>query len=116
MPFENIMRFFAGAIEFIRSAITNGGIVFVHWYLKLPPNLYSYAGISRSASVVIAYLMQQHEMSLFDAMSLTRKKRPIIHPNPGFQKQLFDYEKKLKQGRLKLINEATMKASSPMRQ
>jgi hypothetical protein len=60
--------------------------------------------------------MQQHEMSLFDAMSLTRKKRPIIHPNPGFQKQLFDYEKKLKQGRLKLINEATMKASSPMRQ
>jgi hypothetical protein len=66
--------------------------------------------------VVIAYLMQEHEMSLFDAMSLTRKKRPIIHPNPGFQKQLFDFEKKLKQGRLKVINEATIKSSSPMRQ
>ena len=66
--------------------------------------------------MVIAYLMQEHEMSLFDAMSLTRKKRPIIHPNPGFQKQLFDFEKKLKQGRLKVINEATIKASSPMRQ
>jgi hypothetical protein len=45
--------------------------------------------------------MKEHELSLFDAMSLTRKKRPIIHPNPGFQKQLFDYEKRLKQGKIK---------------
>ena len=96
MPFENIMRFFAGAIEFIRSAITNGGTVFVHWYLKLPPNLYSYAGISRSASVVIAYLMQDLEMSLFDALTHMRKRRPIIFPNPGFQRQLMDYERKIK--------------------
>jgi hypothetical protein len=40
--------------------------------------------------------MKEHDLSLFDAMSLTRKKRPIIHPNPGFQKQLFDFERRLK--------------------
>jgi hypothetical protein len=35
-------------------------------------------------------------MSLFDALTHTRKRRPIIFPNPGFQRQLMDYEKKLK--------------------
>jgi protein-tyrosine phosphatase len=79
MPFENIMRFFAGAIEFIRSAITNGGTVFVHWYLKLPPNLNSYAGISRSASVVIAYLMKRFKHSREEAYRLVGCCLPFIH-------------------------------------
>ena len=33
---------------------------------------YSYAGISRSASVVIAYLMQEMGMEMFNAMSFVR--------------------------------------------
>jgi Dual specificity phosphatase, catalytic domain len=45
--------------------------------------------------MVIAYLMQEHSMSLFNALSHTRKRRPIIFPNPGFQKQLFDFERRL---------------------
>jgi protein-tyrosine phosphatase len=61
----------------------------------------SYAGISRSASVVIAYLMQELEMSLFDALTHTRKRRSIIFPNPGFQRQLMEYERKIKASRLK---------------
>ena len=40
-------------------------------------------------------------MSLFDALSHTRKKRPIIFPNPGFQRQLFEFEKKLKSARIR---------------
>ena len=63
--------------------------------------LHSYAGISRSASMVIAYLMQEHQMSLYDALSHTRKRRPIIFPNPGFQKQLFEFDRKLKAARTK---------------
>ena len=49
-------------------------------------------------------------------MSLTRKKRPIIHPNPGFQKQLFDYEKRLKQGKINKINAAAIEATQPQKQ
>jgi hypothetical protein len=45
---------------------------------------YSFAGISRSASVVIAYLMKELGLPMLDAMTYTRKKRPIIFPNPGF--------------------------------
>jgi protein-tyrosine phosphatase len=58
--------------------------------------MYSFAGISRSASVVIAYLMKELGLPMLDAMTYTRKKRSIIFPNPGFQKQLFEYEKQLR--------------------
>lgn len=57
---------------------------------------YSFAGVSRSSSCVIAYLMQEHGLGMFDAMSFVRRKRPIIFPNPGFQRQLLDFEKYLK--------------------
>ncbi|ALH06767.1 dual specificity protein phosphatase [Port-miou virus] len=45
-------------------------------------------GISRSASCVIAYLMLKKEMTFMDALSLVRRKRPCVSPNPGFLKQL----------------------------
>jgi hypothetical protein len=40
--------------------------------------------------------MQEHGMGMFDAMSYVRRRRPIIFPNPGFQRQLLDFEKHLK--------------------
>ena len=39
---------------------------------------YSYAGQSRSATVVLAYLMQLLDLSLEDATNLVRKQRPQI--------------------------------------
>jgi protein-tyrosine phosphatase len=54
----------------------SGGTVLVHCF----------AGISRSASCIIAYLMQELNMPFFEAMSYTRKRRPIIFPNYGFQR------------------------------
>ena len=41
--------------------------------------------------------MKELGLPMLDAMTYTRKKRPIIFPNPGFQKQLFEYEKHLRQ-------------------
>lgn len=76
MPYVNIMRHFQIAIQFIKECLASGGAVFVHCY----------AGISRSASCVIAYLMQEIGMPFFEAMSYTRKRRPIIFPNYGFQR------------------------------
>ena len=45
---------------------------------------FSYAGVSRSTSCVIAYLMKERKMGFFEALQLTRARRPIICPNMGF--------------------------------
>jgi atypical dual specificity phosphatase len=57
--------------QFIDEAMATGGGVLVHWYVAVRQiwsdmaainNLRSNAGVSRSASVVIAYLMHKHKM------------------------------------------------------
>ncbi|KAJ8380303.1 hypothetical protein SKAU_G00010810 [Synaphobranchus kaupii] len=53
------------------------------------------AGVSRSATLCIAYLMKYRSMTLSDAHLWVRSRRPIIRPNSGFWKQLIDYENKL---------------------
>ena len=51
-------------------------------------------GVSRSASLVLAYLVRDQEMQLKDAVRLVRSKRAIT-PNEGFLQQLIDYSAKL---------------------
>lgn len=46
------------------------------------------AGISRSASVVIAYLMRRFAVPFETAYAYVATKRPIVCPNWGFQEQL----------------------------
>ncbi|CAG2105500.1 unnamed protein product [Medioppia subpectinata] len=50
------------------------------------------AGISRSATIVISYLMRELRMTFAATMTLVRTGRPIISPNEGFQRQLSLYE------------------------
>jgi dual specificity phosphatase 12 len=45
-------------------------------------------GKSRSATVVIAYLMQEHNISPSEALSHVRQARSICEPNDGFMQQL----------------------------
>ncbi|KAK0735226.1 protein-tyrosine phosphatase-like protein, partial [Lasiosphaeria miniovina] len=45
-------------------------------------------GISRSATVVIAYLMKKHGQSVDEALAAVRAKRRIVSPNAGFLEQL----------------------------
>lgn len=49
------------------------------------------AGISRSATIVLAYLMKYLRMNLKDAHSLVKSRRPLIRPNlvNHFIKSLF---------------------------
>jgi len=54
------------------------------------------AGISRSTTIVCAYLMRYMNMSLRDAYLLCKKHRPICFPNLGFWNQLIAYENQLK--------------------
>jgi protein-tyrosine phosphatase len=50
------------------------------------------AGASRSASIVIAYVMARHRLSFQDSYFHVKHRRPRMSPNKGFKKQLQDYE------------------------
>jgi protein-tyrosine phosphatase len=87
LPSQNLLPYFSKAIEFINKAVTSGGRVLVHCF----------AGVSRSATTVIAYFMATRKMTFMDALNFVKKRRPVIFPNFGFQKQLMEYEKYLKE-------------------
>lgn len=50
------------------------------------------AGISRSAALVIAYLMETFGVKYRDAFSHVQERRFCINPNVGFVHQLQEYE------------------------
>lgn len=53
------------------------------------------AGVSRSSSICIAYLMKYQNMPLDQAYRHCKRCRSVVHPNIGFFKQLVDYERRL---------------------
>ena len=55
--------------------------------------VHCYAGVSRSSSFVIAYLIQKYIISFDDAKEKVKKKRPCVHPGDGFVHQLKNYAK-----------------------
>jgi atypical dual specificity phosphatase len=69
----------------INEHLTNGGCALVHCVL----------GVSRSTTLCIAYLMKYQNMSLKNAFDYVSTRRPCARPNPGFWRQLIDYEKRL---------------------
>lgn len=84
-PDTDLVKHFGECFTFIDEGISTGGNVLVHCF----------AGRSRSVTVVLAYLMKKHKMSLESAMSLVRSKRPQVAPNQGFMSQLENFEKSL---------------------
>lgn len=51
-------------------------------------------GVSRSASVIVAYLIKYKNMSYENAMSMAKEKRSCVDPNWGFLEQLKIYAQK----------------------
>eukprot|EP01066_Platyproteum_vivax_P008106 Platyproteum_vivax@DN3331_c0_g1_i1.p1 len=82
---EPISDYFHEAAEFIHKHVSQGLSVLVHCR----------SGISRSASVVLAYLVCEQKFSLHNAFFHVRHKRSIISPNIGFMEQLVDFEDKV---------------------
>eukprot|EP00906_Rhabdomonas_costata_P031714 RCo044761 len=76
---------FDGPLRFIQQAFAQGGVVFVHCL----------AGVSRSTSIVAAYVMKNYGMSLRDTLAKIAELRPCINPNPNFVRQLMQLEAKL---------------------
>jgi protein-tyrosine phosphatase len=58
------------------------------------------AGISRSGSVVVAYLMASRELSFEDALKTARAVRVCIDPNEGFTRELKNIHRERLQGYL----------------
>lgn len=50
--------------------------------------VHCYAGVSRSATLVAAYLILRRGMTLQEALDTLRAARPTVQPNPGFLAQL----------------------------
>ncbi|KAH9259986.1 hypothetical protein BASA81_001747 [Batrachochytrium salamandrivorans] len=74
-----LLVYFDQALEYIHHCLTEPGrAVLVHCV----------AGVSRSATVVIAYLMKHHGMPLSVALAHTRQVRNVVQPNDGFMFQL----------------------------
>jgi len=63
MPGQNLFSHFSSSIDFIHSAGKQGGNILVHCY----------AGISRSTTMVIAYLMQTKGMNFTTAFRFVKK-------------------------------------------
>jgi atypical dual specificity phosphatase len=71
----------------IAGALTTS-YVFIDDALKDPRArvfVHCYAGISRSSSVVIHYLMRKHRVPYGWVLREVRKRRPIVQPNAGFE-------------------------------
>lgn len=54
------------------------------------------AGVSRSVTVTLAYLMHARSLCLNDAFSLVRARKPDVSPNFHFMEQLHSFERQLK--------------------
>jgi len=78
---EKLTPYLSSTNEFISRHIDAGNKVLVHCY----------AGVSRSASIVIGYIMYRYHLNFHDAYELVKAKRNVINPNFGFICQLCDY-------------------------
>lgn len=82
---QNLKQFFDDAFRFLDEAHASGGRVLVHCQ----------AGVSRSPTITVAYLMRHLRLPLVDAYRYLKAKRPIISPNLNFMGQLMELEQKL---------------------
>lgn len=80
LPETNLQAFVEASTAIIESVRQQCGRVLLHCN----------AGVSRSATVCIAYLMETKALTFAQAYDLVKSKRPCIQPNAGFLRQLKD--------------------------
>ncbi|KAJ9456235.1 putative rhodanese domain-containing dual specificity protein phosphatase [Diplonema papillatum] len=81
-----IARHFNDVIKYLEEARSSGGVALVHCR----------QGISRSATVIIAYLMNLMRVPYKLAHDVVRRRRAVINPNLGFVTALEGFQEHLK--------------------
>uniref|UniRef100_A0A8D2NRM7 protein-tyrosine-phosphatase n=1 Tax=Zosterops lateralis melanops TaxID=1220523 RepID=A0A8D2NRM7_ZOSLA len=81
----DISSHFQEAIDFIDYIRRSGGKILVHCE----------AGISRSPTICMAYLMKTKRLRLDEAFDYIKQRRSLISPNFGFMGQLLQYESEI---------------------
>lgn len=79
---QDLMPYLDKAVKFQQHCEQVGGRCLVHCI----------AGVSRSTSCVLAYLMTEKKQWLFEAFNHCKAQRSIVHPNEGFRLTLARYE------------------------
>ncbi|KAN0097436.1 Protein-tyrosine phosphatase-like protein [Tylopilus felleus] len=82
VDFADLLIWLPTACQFIEQAIADGGAVLVHCH----------QGLTRSATVVAAYLMCTRRIDATQAMSAVRQAREQVWFNGGFHEQLVLFE------------------------
>lgn len=78
---SDLKNHFDATTKFIHDEMNHGKDVYVHCNM----------GRSRSATIIIAYLMRYKKMPLVDALDFIKTKHPDVKPNSGFMNQLAHY-------------------------
>merc|ERR1719336_3248916 len=81
-----LKQFFEEAFEFIDRAKASSNGVLIHCQ----------AGVSRSPTIAVAYLMKYYPMAMSDAYKFVKRHRSIISPNLNFMGQLYEFEQGLR--------------------
>lgn len=84
-PSEDIISILYDVFDYFEDVRSSGGRVFVHCC----------QGVSRSTSLVIAYLMWRKSQSFDDAFKFVKNARGIANPNMGFACQLLQCQKRV---------------------
>lgn len=85
-PATRIDAYFDDVADLLETARRRGKGAVVHCV----------AGVSRSTTLVLAYLLKYTDMSLRVAFRHTKAIRPVVRPNMSFMAQLMEYEGRLK--------------------
>jgi hypothetical protein len=86
LPGEDMTPLFETAFQFIEKARAARKGILIHCF----------AGLSRSVTIVVAYLMKVlYPMTRDEALRLVRSSRPAARPNDGFLESLGVYERTL---------------------
>lgn len=81
---SDLIQYFSIAFRFIERYSKNSGVL-----------IHCMAGVSRSATIAIAYVMKKLKLTCAEATKFVQDRHPIAEPNIGFMYQLEYYEKQV---------------------
>ena len=82
-PYEDLISIFDICYSFTDECLNRGFGILIHCDM----------GISRSATIVMAYLMKKMRKPLSEVFGFVKRRRPQVNPNFGFQAQLLLFDK-----------------------